>query len=70
VLRKVVPGLVGQVQELLASGQALVLSAPSLITNPKILIHIDAVKDGLVQSVEVVVQAGELLAGVVSDIFG
>lgn len=70
VLRTVVPGLVGQVQELVSTGQALVLSAPSLVTNPKVLLHIDAIKTGLVQSVEVVVQAGELLAGVVADVFG
>ena len=70
ILREVVPGLVGQVQELIATGQGLVTSAPGLITNPKVLLHVDKVKDGLVQSVEVIVQAGELLVGVVSDVFG
>ncbi len=70
ILRHVVPAIVGQVQELVSTGKALVLSAPTLVTNPKVLIHIDKVKDGLVQSVEVVIQAGELLAGVVGDVFG
>ncbi len=70
ILATVVPGMVQQVQKIVATGQALVVSAPTLITNPKVLLHIDAVKEGLVQSVEVVVQAGELLVGVVSEVFG
>lgn len=52
---------VAQTEHLVATGQALITNAPSSLTNPKVVAHLDLVKEGLTDSVKVIgASAGEL----------
>ena len=52
------------------AGQALVASAPTAITNPKVVAHLDLVKKGLVSSVKVLEESGSLMVGFTKDLSG
>jgi len=64
------PAMVGKVQELIAAGQGLIAGAAASITNPKTLLHIDLIKQGLEQSIGVVTESGGLLGDIASDLAG
>ena len=58
--------LVSKTAQLISKGQALVVSAPSSITNPKTLLHIDLIVKGLEQSVALIKDG----AGMVGELLG
>lgn len=60
-LATLVPQIADKIAELVQKGEALVASAATSITNPKIVAHLDLVKEGLVSSVKVIKESGELL---------
>ena len=70
VLASLGRAMVGKVQQLIASGQQLVTAAPASITNPKTAMHLDLIVKGLTDSVQLVLQTGELLAGTVQGLAG
>ncbi len=51
--------------ETVQTGVALVASAPSQILNPKLVLHIDLIVQGLEQSLSMVKDTGKLLTGIV-----
>lgn len=53
--------MVTRVQALIASGRQLVTAAPSSITHPKTVLHLDLILTGLKQSLEMVGQSGQML---------
>ena len=53
---------------LVASGKRLVGNAPKDLTNPKLVIHLDLVKQGLVASTSVVEQSGVAMADLMKDL--
>ncbi len=55
------PSFVEKTQGLVSSGQQLIAGAPSSITNPKTVLHLDLIVKGLGQSVAVVEDSGKLL---------
>lgn len=59
-------GLVGKVSELGQAGAALVTGAPSQIMNPKLVLHLDLIVQGLKQSVSLVKDTGGLLTSIVT----
>ena len=61
-------GFVQQTQGLVSSGQQLIAGAPSSITNPKTVLHLDLIVKGLGQSVDVVKDSGELLVELGRDL--
>jgi len=70
MLASVVPAIVDKVATLVSTGEKLILGAPSAITNPKVVIHIALIKQGLTDSVKVIKEAGKNLGGIVSDVSG
>lgn len=69
-LAQIVPQIVGKLGKLVQAGQALVASAPTAITNPKVVAHLDLVKKGLVSSVKVLEESGSLMVGFTKDLSG
>jgi hypothetical protein len=64
-LAKLGINLAGKVSETVQAGTALVASAPTDITNPKMALHIDLIVKGLKQSVALVKDTGVLFTSVV-----
>lgn len=58
------------IDALVATGKALILSAPTSLTNPKVLLHLGLVKDGLTDSVKVIKSSGELMGGMTGSFTG
>jgi len=69
-LASLVPQIASKIGKLVQTGQALVASAPTALTNPKVLAHLDLVKKGLVSSVKVLEESGSLLVGFSKDLSG
>lgn len=67
-LSTLVPQIASKIGKLVQAGQALVASAPTAITNPKVLAHLDLVKKGLTTSVKVLQESGGLLTGFSKDL--
>lgn len=67
-LASLVPQIAQKIGKLVQAGQALVASAPTALTNPKVLAHLDLVKKGLVSSVKVLEESGTLLVGFTKDL--
>ena len=61
---------VATVQELIAAGQQLVTAAPSSIMNPKTVIHLDLIVQGLGQSLQMVGESGKLLVEMIPELAG
>jgi hypothetical protein len=57
-------------QELIASGQQLIAAAPSSIMNPKTVIHLDLIVQGLGQSLQMVGESGKLLFEMIPELAG
>ncbi len=70
VLAVLVPQIVQKIGKLVQTGEALVASAASSITNPKIIAHLDLVKTGIVDSVKVIKESGGLMASFSKDLAG
>ena len=62
--------MVQKVQQLVASGQQLVVAAPSSITNPKTAIHLNLILKGLKESVAMVGQSGQLMGQAIPELAG
>ncbi len=62
------PQFVQKTQRLIQTGRALVVAAPSSITNPKTVLHLDLIKKGLEDSVLVVGDSGKLLGDMVKQL--
>jgi len=62
------PAFVQKTQALISTGQQLVTAAPSSITNPKTVLHLDLIVKGLNQSVTVVGDSGKLLGELAVDL--
>lgn len=62
------PTFVQKTQALVSTGQQLVMAAPSSITNPKTVLHIDLIVKGLEDSVKVVGSGGKMLGELVRDL--
>lgn len=58
--------LASKAVETARAGAALVTSAPAQLTNPKLVLHLDLIIDGLEQSVSMVKDTGVLLADIVA----
>ncbi len=67
-LASLVMQFAGRVTGLIADGQQLVAGAASSLTNPKVVTHLGLVKQGLVDSVTVVKNSGELLVKLGADL--
>lgn len=65
-----VPQIVSKIGKLVASGEQLVAAAPTALTNPKVLTHLDLVKKGLVTSVSVVKESGQALGSFLGELAG
>lgn len=70
MLADLVPQIVGKVTHLVSAGEQLVVSAPTTLTNPKVLAHLDLVKKGLVDSVVVIKESGGLLVDLGKNLTG
>ena len=53
--------LAGKIAELVQTGQALITSAPSSITNPKTVLHLKLIVKGLEQSVGLIKDGGKMI---------
>lgn len=62
------PNFAQKTQGLVSSGQQLIAGAPSSITNPKTVLHLDLIVKGLGQSVRVVEDSGKLLVELARDL--
>ena len=62
------PTFVEKTKNLIATGQQLVTAAPSSITNPKTVIHIDLIVKGLTDSVTLVGDGGKMLGELARDL--
>jgi hypothetical protein len=69
-LASLVPQLVNKVGKLVSAGEALVASAATSLTNPKVVTHLDLVKDGLVTSVKVIKESGVLMVDLSKSLSG
>jgi hypothetical protein len=69
-LAVLVPQIVQKIGKLIQTGEALVASAASSITNPKVLTHLDLVKTGVVDSVKVIKESGSLMATFSKELTG
>ena len=69
-LSVLVSQLVGKVSKLVSAGEALVAGAASSITNPKVIAHLDLVKDGLTDSVKVIKESGTLMVSLGKELTG
>jgi hypothetical protein len=58
------------VQELIASGQQLIAAAPSSIMNPKTVVHLDLIVQGLGQSLQMVGESGKMLFELIPQLAG
>jgi hypothetical protein len=58
------------VAQLISAGQQLIVSAPSSLTNPKVVLHLGLVKQGLTDSVSVIKESGSVLAAFGGDFVG
>jgi hypothetical protein len=70
MLASVVPAIVDKVGTLVSTGQKLILGAAAAITNPKVVLHLGLIKEGLGDSVKVIQESGKNLGGIVSDVAG
>ncbi len=68
ILGTLIPQLVSKVGKLVQTGEALVASAATTLTNPKVLAHLDLVKTGLVDSVKVIKESGGTLVAFSKDL--
>jgi hypothetical protein len=64
------PAIVDKLGKLVSTGEALVMSAASSITSPKIVTHLGLVKEGLVSSIKVVKESGSLMVTFSKDLAG
>jgi hypothetical protein len=69
-LATLVPQIVNKLGKLVQTGQALVMSAPKAIANPKVIAHLDLVKKGLLSSTKVLQESGSLMLGFTKDLSG
>jgi hypothetical protein len=69
-LALLVPQIVSKLGKLVQTGQALIASAPTAITNPKVLTHLGLVKKGLVTSVKVLEESGSIMVDFSKDLSG
>jgi hypothetical protein len=69
-LAVLVPQIAQKIAKLIQTGEALVASAATSLTNPKVIAHLDLVKTGLVDSVKVVKESGGLMVGFTKDLTG
>lgn len=70
VLSSSIQALVAKTQQLIASGEQLIMGAPASITNPKTMIHLDLIVQGLRDSVSMVVESGKLVPELVNNLTG
>jgi hypothetical protein len=70
VLAVLIPEIANKIGKLVQTGEALVASAAASITNPKVVAHLDLVKQGIVTSVTVVKESGELIVDFGKDLSG
>lgn len=67
---RLAPLVVSRAQGLIGAGQQLVAGAAASITNPKTLLHIDLVKQGMTDSISVIAESATLLGDMVSALAG
>lgn len=68
VLAVIIPEIANKIGKLVQTGEALVASAATSITNPKVVAHLDLVKKGIVTSITVVKESGELVVDFGKDL--
>jgi hypothetical protein len=59
-----------KISKLVSAGQSLVAGAASSITNPKVVAHLDLVKEGLTDSVKVIQESGSLVVSFSKELAG
>lgn len=69
-LATLVPQIVNKIGKLVSAGEALVASAATSLTNPKVATHLDLVKTGLVTSVKVIKESGTLMVDMTKSLSG
>jgi hypothetical protein len=69
-LSVLLPQITAKLGKLVSTGQALVTQAPTSLTNPKVLAHLDLVKKGLFSSIAVIKESGTLLTSFGKDLTG
>lgn len=67
-LATMIPEIVAKTDALVDSGKRLVGDAPKDLTNPKLVLHLDLVKQGLVASSAVVKESGVAMASLMGDL--
>jgi len=70
VLSGSIQALMAKTQQLIASGQQLIAAAPTSITNPKTVLHLDLIVKGLQESVAMVVESGKLVPQLAGNLTG
>ncbi len=60
-LAVLVPEIANKIGKLVQTGEALVAGAAASLTNPKVVAHLDLVKQGLTDSVKVIKESGSLM---------
>jgi hypothetical protein len=69
-LATLVPQIAAKLGKLVQTGQALVMAAPTALTNPKVVAHLGLVKKGLLSSAKVLTESGSLMVGFTKDLSG
>lgn len=69
-LATLVSQFASRVTKLVSDGEQLVTSAPTSLTNPKVVTHLGLVKKGLTDSVTVIKNSGELLVKLAGNLSG
>jgi hypothetical protein len=70
VLSSGVQALVAKTQQLIASGEQLIMGAPASITNPSTVLHLDLIVQGLRDSLAMIVESGKLVPELVGQLTG
>jgi hypothetical protein len=65
-----IPQIANKIGKLISTGEALVASAATSLTNPKVVTHLGLVKEGLVSSIKVIKESGSLMVGMGKDLSG
>ena len=68
VLADLGPAFVGKIQELIGAGQQLITAAPTSIMDPRTLLHVDLIIQGLEQSIVATTESGTILVELVEEL--
>ncbi len=62
------PAFFNKSQELVGTGQQLITAAPTTITDPRTILHMDLIVQGLEESLAATTESGTLLGGMITEL--